>query len=78
MAESNYRIEGAITQLSGNVSVLSAGVQGMYGIADETRGILASSYLELQQISENTGAIIVPIQKIQKDIEIVKNNTAKL
>ena len=78
VAESNYRIEGAITQLSGNVSVLSAGVSGMYSIADETRSILASSYLELQQISENTGAIITPIQKIQKDIEIVKNNTAKL
>lgn len=78
VAESNYRIEGAITQLSGNLSVLNSGVQGMYSIADETRSILASSYLELQQISENTGAIITPIQKIQKDIEIVKNNTAKL
>lgn len=50
----------------------------LYSVADEARGIIAQSFLELQQISENTGAIIVPIQKMQKDIEQVKKNTAKL
>ena len=78
VAESNYRIEGAITELSGPISAMSASITGLYNIADETRSILASSYLELQQISENTGAIIVPIQKMQKDIEIVKQNTSRL
>lgn len=34
-------------------------------IADETRTILANSYLELQQINENTGAIIKPITEIR-------------
>lgn len=47
-------------------------------IADETRTILANSYLELVQISENTGAIIKPIQQIQKDMAEVKNNTKGL
>ena len=50
----------------------------LYSVADEARGIIAQSFLELQQISENTGAIIVPIQKMQKDIAEVRKNTARL
>ncbi len=41
-------------------------------IADDTRDLIASSYLELVQISENTGAIIKPIQQMQKDMAEVK------
>ena len=47
-------------------------------IADDTRDLIASSYLELVQISENTGAIIKPIQQMQKDLAEVKNNTKGL
>ena len=47
-------------------------------IADDTRDLIAQSYLELVQISENTGAIIKPIQQMQKDIAEVKKNTSKL
>ena len=35
-------------------------------IADNTRDLIAQSYLELVQISENTGAIVKPIIQIQK------------
>lgn len=52
--------------------------QEIGNIAEDARNIIAQSYLELQQISENTGAIIIPIQKIQKDIEQVKQNTSRL
>ena len=68
MYESNLRIETAeqqqtvaITELRGSISALTAQASGMYNIADETRTILANSYLELQQIRENTGEIIKPI-----------------
>lgn len=47
-------------------------------IADDTRDLIARSYLELVQISENTGAIVKPIQQMQKDIADVKKNTSKL
>nr|DAI76884.1 MAG TPA: Tape measure domain protein [Bacteriophage sp.] len=83
--ESNLRIETAtqqqtiaITELRGSISSLITQAQGMYNIADETRTILANSYLELQQIRENTGEIIKPIKQIQKDIEKVKRNTSRL
>ena len=47
-------------------------------IADDTRDLIASSYLELVQMSENTGGIIKPIQQMQKDIAEVKNKTIGL
>lgn len=85
MYESNLRIETAeqqqtvaITELRGSISALTAQASGMYNIADETRTILANSYLELQQIRENTGEIVKPIKQMQADIAEVKRNTAKL
>lgn len=83
--ESNLRIEAAeqqqtvaITELRGSISALTAQTSGIYNIADETRTILANSYLELQQIRENTGEIVKPIKQIQADIAEVKRNTSRL
>lgn len=83
--ESNLRIEAAeqqqtvaITQLTGSISALTAQASGMYNIADETRTILANSYLELQQIRENTEEIIKPIKQMQADMAEVKRNTSRL
>ena len=83
--ESNLRIEAAeqqqtvaITELRGSISALTAQASGMYNIADETRTILANSYLELQQIRENTGEIVKPIKQMQADIAEVKRNTSRL
>lgn len=68
----------AITQMKGSIDSLVASVQKGYDIADETRSILAQSYLELQEINENTGAIVQPIKQMQKDIEQVRRNTERL
>lgn len=83
--ESNLRIETAeqqqtvaITELRGSIGFLTSQVTGLYNIADETRTILANSYLELQQIRENTGEIVKPIKQMQADIAEVKRNTARL
>ena len=83
--ESNLRIETAeqqqtvaITELRGSIGSLTSQVTGLYNIADETRTILANSYLELQQIRENTGEIVTPIKQMQADKAEVKHNTARL
>lgn len=83
--ESNLRIETAtqqqtvaITELRGSISSLASQTTGLYNIADETRTILANSYLELQQIRENTGEIVKPIKQMQADIAEVKRNTSRL
>ena len=83
--ETGYKIEEAnqqqtiaITELRGSISALTAKTSGLYNIADETRTILANSYLELQQIRENTGEIVKPIKQMQADIAEVKQNTSRL
>lgn len=83
--ESNLRIETAeqqqtvaITELRGSISALTAQATGMYNIADETRTILANSYLELQQIRENTEDSAKYLKDIKADIAEVKRNTARL
>lgn len=85
MYESNLRIETAeqqqtvaITELRGSINTLTAQASGLHNIADETRTILANSYLELQQIRENTGEIVKPIKQMQEDIAEVKRNTSRL
>lgn len=83
--ESNLRIETAeqqqtvaITELRGSISALTSQVTGLYNIADETRTILANSYLELQQIRENTEDSAKYLKDIKADISEVKRNTARL
>lgn len=47
-------------------------------IADDTRNLIAQSYLELVQISENTGNSAKYLKDIKADIAEVKKNTSKL
>ena len=69
--ESALRIESKID--IGNVNL-----ETVKNHVAETRDIIQSCYGELLQISENTGAIIQPIQQIQKDIAKVRENTARI
>ena len=85
VAETNMRIEEAtdqqtlaITQLSGSISVLVSQIYGSSNIAEDTRNILAQSYLELKQINENTGNSAKYLKDIKADIAIVKQNTSRL
>ena len=68
----------SITSLNASIASLVAATQSGFSISDEIRSILANSYLELQEIRENTGAVVKPIQQMQKDIEIVRRNTERL
>ena len=47
-------------------------------IADDTRNLIAQSYLELVQISENTGNSAKYLKDIKADIAEVRKNTSKL
>ena len=52
--------------------------QNMYSVADETRTILANSYLELKGISENTRKGALYLQSMQADMAAVRHNTKNL
>ena len=47
-------------------------------IADDTRNLIANSYLELMQISENTSNSAKYLKDIKADMAEVKKNTAGL
>lgn len=76
--EENVGIQQSLNILTVNVNDMLSTNMEVKNIADETRTLIANSYLELVQISENTGAIVKPIRQIQKDIEEVKKNTSRL
>lgn len=47
-------------------------------IVDEIRNRQVESLIELQQINDNTLAVVKPIQQMQRDIAAVKDNTSRL
>jgi len=50
----------------------------MHNIADETRTILANSYIELEGIRENTGMIVKPIKEMNERLDQIEKNTRAL
>lgn len=65
-------------RIADKIDIGNVNLEAVKNHVAETRDIIQSCYGELVQISENTGAIIKPIQQIQKDIAEVKNNTSRL
>lgn len=83
--ESNLRLEATgqqqaqiVNQLCGYISSMNIQSTGIYNIADESRTILANSYLELQQIRENTGEIVKPIKNISSKIDNIERKVQNL
>lgn len=78
MQDQASELNGRFTALNESSLRQEAIQQGISNIADDMRNIIAQSYLELQQISENTGEIIKPIKQMQLDIAEVKRNTSRI
>lgn len=85
MYESDLRQESAmgeqttaITAIKDSMLSLYSKVDSIGNIADDTRTIIADSYLELVQISENTGNSAKYLKDIKADIAEVKRNTSRL
>ena len=68
----------AITDIKGNIIAISASMLKMENIGENVRDILAESYIELQEINENTGNSAKYLKDIKEDIAIVKQNTSRL
>lgn len=85
MTESNIRLESvgqqqfiAITDIKGSMAGIATQLPMIYNVADESRRILADSYLELQSIRENTGAIVKPIKDIKSSISNIERKITNL
>lgn len=67
--ESNLRMEEAMRLTKESVDIMAANQVQIRDIAAESRALIADSYLELQQIRENTGAIIKPIKEMNDKMD---------
>lgn len=67
--ESNLRMEEAMRATKESVDIMAGNQVQIRDIAAESRALIADSYLELQQIRENTGAIIKPIKNLSDKID---------
>ena len=70
--ESNLRMEESMRMTKESVDLVAANQTQIRDIAAESRALIADSYLELQQIRENTGAIIKPIKEMSSDVREMK------
>lgn len=69
----------SITELSASqLESISAQLEMAYTVHIDTRRTLVECYLELQQIRENTGAIIKPINSMKESLEKIEKNTKDL
>lgn len=69
--ESNLRMEESMRSAKESIDLMTASQIQIRDIAAESRALIADSYLELQQIRENTGAIIKPIKDINDKIDTI-------
>ena len=67
--ESNLRMEEAMHSVKDTVEMMAADQLQIKDIAAESRALIADSYLELQQIRDNTGAVIKPIKNLSDKID---------
>lgn len=65
-------VESLVT-MSGSLSQLAAQSVSISNIADDTRTILANSYLELQEINDNTGRTAKYLKAMQGDLNTIKS-----
>ena len=64
--------------ISASMESLNASFAYASGIVEDIRQRQVESLLELQQINDNTLAVVKPIQQMQKDIAEVKQNTSRI
>lgn len=76
--ESNLRMEESMRASKESIDMIAANQVQLRDIASETRTIIADSYLELQQIRENTGAVIKPIKDISADVKEMRRKLNNL
>lgn len=76
--ESNLRMEESMSEMRKTMDLMSSNYITVKNIAEESRAIIADSYLELQQIRENTGAIIKPIKNLSEKMDKWDNKIMSL
>lgn len=76
--ESNLAIQGGISEMNQSMTRMTGYVSNMYSIANDTRNILANSYLEQWAMREATERIEGICKRLDSNLEDVKTNTNRI
>ena len=64
--------------ISASIDSINVRIASLYDIADETRVMMANIYIELQQISDNTGDTVKQLKEVVSKLTKIENNTNNL
>lgn len=64
--------------ISASIDSINIRIASLYDIADETRVMMANIYIELQQISDNTGDTVKQLKEVVSMLTKIENNTNNL
>jgi len=60
------------------MDVISVKIASLYDVADETRTMIASIYIELQQINDNTANTVIQLKKAVDKLTSIETNTKNM
>ena len=58
--------------------LISVKIASLYDVADETRTMIASIYIELQQINDNTANTVIQLKKAVDKLTSIETNTKNM
>ena len=64
--------------ISASIDSINIRIASLYDVADETRVMMANIYIELQQISDNTGDTVKQLKEVVSKLTKIENNTNNL
>jgi DNA repair exonuclease SbcCD ATPase subunit len=64
--------------ISASIDSINIRIASLYDIADETRVMMANIYIELQQISDNTGDTVKQLKEVVSKLTKIENNINNL
>lgn len=68
----------SLLYIKASMDVISVKIASLYDVADETRTMIASIYIELQQINDNTANTVIQLKKAVDKLTSIETNTKNM
>lgn len=68
----------SLLYIRGSIDSLNMRIATLYDVADETRSMIVNIYIELQQITENTGNTVKELKSVVSKLTNIESNTNRL
>lgn len=68
----------SLLYIKASMDVISVKIASLYDVADETRAMIVSIYIELQQINDNTANTVIQLKKAVDKLTSIETNTKNM